>query len=436
MPRTRSPLAKIRIHVYLRRPDKEGFYTTRMVAYFHNTSFSVFPGVKVLPQQATRTGRMEELWNAGAGRVSGKHPSVDGRSATELNGTLQHWQEKIEAAFWKLAGPHGQQQVTARMMEEEIYPAEATSPAADPRKLTFRQHYELWVQENTGLYKAATLRQQNSVPDELERYKPGCVAGDLNEKFVRNYVKHLLAGQFADGTIINHFKLIRMIAARLGYTLREPWLKYSGSNAPQLDLEADELRRLILVKLPELRLQQERDRWLLQCFSGRRDGDLRQISRRQLETLQTDNGTITLLRHSQEKTLQVALAPLPPVAVAIGERYDWQLPSLSNQQRNEAIKEVAKLAGLTRQFNDMHISGGTITDNYRPVHEIIGTHTARHTCGSLILEGGGGDRSLSGFVLGHGTKTATDIYAKDKLRRVAPKILAAWKAVLGDLYEG
>lgn len=438
MPRPRTPLAKIHVHVYLRRPDADGFYATRMVAHFHNTRLHVATGVRVKPEGQVGTEKKpktEKWWDADTGRLTPKHPDVNGRSAAQLNGTLQHWQQRIEEAFWKLAGPHGYEQVSAGAMEAELFPR-AEKQAAEPGTLSFGEHHATWLKENTGILAKNTLKQQAHVPAELEKYAPGCRAGDLSESFVKGYLKHLLAQNMADSTIYNHFKFIRIVAARLGLNAKEKWLSYAAETPPQLDLEADELRRLLAVVLPEPHLREERDRWLLECFTCRRDADMRGLGPEQLTSIQLSSGeAVPALRHGMDKVAREVLVPLPPVAVAIGERYGWRLPLLSNQQRNLAIKEIAKRAGLIRAFNDMKISGGKIQNNYRPVHEVISTHTARHTGASLLLEGGDGDKSISGYMLGHGIKSNTDIYAKDKARRVAPKVLAAWRAVLGEWYD-
>lgn len=435
MPRPRNPLAKIRVHVYLRRPDAHGFYATRIDAFFHNTRFSLSPGVRVKPEGPARKGTPEKWWDPDTGRLTARHPDVNGRSASQLNATLQHWQDRIETAFWKLAGPHGYEQVTAAMMEAELFPR-VEKKELDPGTLTFGEHHAAWVKENTGIFSANTIKQQAHVPGELEKYMPGCRAGDLGEKFVRGYVQHLLAQNMSDSTIYNHFKLLRIVARRLGIDPKAKWLAYASATPPQLDLEAEELRRLLAVTLKEPGLQRERDRWLLECFTCRRDGDMKKLGPQQVTTITTLTGEVVpALRHTMEKVAREVLVPLPPVAVAIGERYGWQLPVISNQERNLAIKEIAKRAGLTRPFNDQKISGGKSQANYRPVHEVISTHTARHTGASLLLEGSDGDKSVSEYMLGHGIKSNTDIYAKDKARRVAPKVLAAWKVVLGEWYE-
>ncbi|MDF7810679.1 hypothetical protein [Hymenobacter sp. YC55] len=434
MPRSRQVVyGKIAIHVYLRRPDKENFHQVRLVAYFHGTDFSVSPGLRILPFRVTGKKR-EELFEPKTGRVLSTHPD-----ATKLNGQLQAWQQKIEDAFWKLAGPLGLTPVTREMMEQEMFPEAVVRVAVvEPKQLTFTQHYQQWVKDYTGIHKESYLRKFKHVPEQIETWRPKTVAGDLSESFCREYLKDMLSRKQADGSIAKQYKFLRIVAERIGLSSKASWLHYSDNAAPQLDLEKDELRKLILVHLEDPRLSEERDRWLLQCFTGRRDADMQELRAEQLTRISIDNETsVAGLIHGQTKTSKQVVVPIPPMAVAIGERWEWSFPYRTNQTRNDWIKRIAKEAGLNRLFNDLHISGGNMTDNYRPVHELIGTHSARHTAGSLILEGSEGDKSLSGYLLGHATtgNSNTDIYAKDKARRVAPKLLQAWQQVLGDLYE-
>jgi|GEM_PF-1397301 len=433
--RPRLPLNKITLHVKLRRLDAAGTYATRMIAYFHGTEFSVFPGVRILPTRELPGRKPEKLWDPDTMRVTANHPE-----AAVINERLAHWETRVRDAFRTLAGPGGMQEVTREMMEAHLFP-EAESEikkkpvVADPRTLNFVQHYEQWVAENQGILKPAYLHKFKSVAKLLQAFRPKARAADLDEAFTKDYLRFLLKKGSSDATISREFKWLRIVGNRTGIPADVKWLRYQENSAAQLDLHKEELQQLIRARMPTAALTEERDRWLLECFAGRRDADMESLSALQLEAVDTAEGIITCLRHAQKKTTQLTLAPLPPLALAIGERWNWQLPIRTNQYRNRVIKEVAKAAGLTRKFNIMHISGGAVTDKHRPVHEIITTHTARHTCASLLLEGSDGDKSLSSFVLGHTSKDITDRYAKDKVRRVAPKVLAAWKEVLGDCYN-
>lgn len=267
--------------------------------------------------------------------------------------------------------------VTRQMMEEHLFPkVEKKSSAAEQLQLTFPAFYELWYAEHQGILRASYTRKFRSVANLLDSFRPGTIIGQISEEFVRDYRRFLLKKGSSDATIAQEYKFLYIAAERAGIPPTMPWLRYAEQSAPQLDLYKEELQRLLRTPMPTAALALERDRWLLQCFAGQRDADMAGLSARQLEHLETAEGLIPCLRHARKKNTQLAMAPLPPVAVRIGGKWNWLLPKGYNQTRNKLIKQVAQVAGLTRVFNLMKISGSVATDNYRPVHEIISTLTS------------------------------------------------------------
>jgi len=77
MNRTGTLLDKIRTHAYLRRPNAAGTYAVRLIAYFHNTSFSVSPGVRILPERQQHGRKPERLFAPDTLRVIKVHPNAD-----------------------------------------------------------------------------------------------------------------------------------------------------------------------------------------------------------------------------------------------------------------------------------------------------------------------------------------------------------------------
>ena len=73
--------------------------------------------------------------------------------------------------------------------------------------------------------------------------------------------------------------------------------------------------------------------------------------------------------------------------------------------------------------------------SWRPIWQVVGTHTARHTAGTLLKQVSNGNKALAKLVLGHAEEDVTDRYAKDKARLLALAVLDAWRAVLGDWYD-
>ena len=74
--------------------------------------------------------------------------------------------------------------------------------------------------------------------------------------------------------------------------------------------------------------------------------------------------------------------------------------------------------------------------HWRPIWQVIGTHTARHMAGTLLKQVSNGNKALARLVLGHAEEDVTDRYAKDKARLLAPAVLEAWQAVLGEWFDG
>ena len=271
----------------------------------------------------------------------------------------------------------------------------------------------------------------------METWRPDLRPEQVTQKVAKEYLQHLLDLQKSDATIKVHFAGIRKCLEQLELKADMLWLQYSAKNAPQLDLEIEEVRKLVRWQPTSENLAEERDRWLFQLFSGRRYEDLEKFDKRERITLSLPDGSkVPALLHAQGKTGNDAAVPLPPIAVNIGERWGWHFPARTWQQRCDWIKDIAREAGLTREWDDRLITGGKVVHNWRPIYEVISTHTARHTAGTLLKQVSNGNKALAKLVLGHAEEDVTDRYAKDKAQQLAPAILDAWRVVLGEWVDG
>ena len=64
------------------------------------------------------------------------------------------------------------------------------------------------------------------------------------------------------------------------------------------------------------------------------------------------------------------------------------LPVLSNQKMNDYLKEVGKLAGLTRLITKVRFSGSRRIENVFPLHDLLSTHMGRKTFITLMFRKG------------------------------------------------
>jgi len=426
---------KISVRFYLRLAarNQDGFCPVRLTARWHGEEMQVDTGESILPERPGKSGAVEVLWDGGrVMRAYERH--------VHINARLGALEQEVTDTFGRLfdAAPFGK--VSRAALVAELLPAKAASElvavAAPVVSRTFREVLEEWKGENRNLAKDS-LRKYDQLATMMESWRPELRPEQVTQKAAKEYQQHLLDLQKSDATIKVHFTGLRKCLEQLGQPAEMPWLQYSAKNAPQLDLEIEEVRRLVRWQPTSEHLAEERDRWLFQLFSGRRYEDLEKFDKRERITLSLPDGSkVPALLHAQGKTGNDAAVPLPPIAVKIGERWGWQFPARTWQQRCDWIKDIAREAGLTREWDDRLITGGKVVHHWRPICEVISTHTARHTAGTLLKQVSNGNKALAKLVLGHAEEDVTDRYAKDKARLLAPAVLEAWRQVLGELYDG
>ncbi|OGX86386.1 site-specific integrase [Hymenobacter glacialis] len=440
----------ISVQFYLRLAarNKRGYCPVRMTLRWHGQELQLDAGVLVLPERPGPNGQgVEALWDIKAQRaLDGRRLTVKEMAtvpthpdtATNINAHLMSRRKTVEDTFCRLFDNGEPGRIPKAVLAAELVPGkEKAAPKVAPAvSRTFRQVLEEWKAENRNLAKDS-LRKYDQLATMMEVWRPELRPDQVTQKVAKEYQQHLLDLQKSDATVKVHFGGIRKCLEQLGLPADMAWLQYSAKNAPQLDLEIEEVRKLIRWRPTSEQLAEERDRWLFQLFSGRRYEDLEKFDKRERITLTLEDGSqVPALLHAQGKTGNDAAVPLPPIALKIGERWGWQFPARNWQQRGDWIKEIAQGAGLTREWDDRLITGGKVMHNWRPIWQVISTHTARHTAGTLLKQVSNGNKALAKLVLGHADEDVTDRYAKDKARLLAPAVLDAWRAVLGEWYDG
>ena len=86
---------------------------------------------------------------------------------------------------------------------------------------------------------------------------------------------------------------------------------------------------------------------LLLCNLGIRGSDLPQINKGNIAKIKGTN-TISI---KMRKTNKQVTIPINPIAMQIIEKYNYELPNVSEQILNKEIKNICKIAGLDREFN-------------------------------------------------------------------------------------
>lgn len=148
---------------------------------------------------------------------------------------------------------------------------------------------------------------------------------------------------------------------------------YSGKTE-NIYLKEEELKELYNYDFSNTpRLEKARDYFIFGCYTGLRFSDIATITKDMIN----DNEQIII---DQGKTEATVTIPLLSYSKEILLKYDYQLPTISNQKFNKYIKELCKKAGFDEPIK---LNGEEL-----PKYSKIASHTMRRSFASNMFRRG------------------------------------------------
>jgi len=198
---------------------------------------------------------------------------------------------------------------------------------------------------------------------------------------------------------ITNFKKIIRIAHANDWIDKDPFLHWKAKLkiVEREFLTEEEIQKIINLDLKMERLDQVRDIFIFCCFTGLAYADVKKLNRGDI-SVGTDGEEWVKTKRSKTDTR--SNIPILPIAKVIIEKYkdnelliekDLVLPVLSNQKMNAYIKEIATLAGITKNLT---------------------FHLARHTFATTVTLTNGVPIESVSKMLGHTNLKTTQHYAK------------------------
>jgi integrase len=393
-------------------------------------------------QQAVGESLKESEWNPKTERVTARHEWHE-----SINKRLDRLRHKVQADFREMldAGelPTGSDlRLILRPLREQ------KMQQGGPPEV--RQVYEEWKaaylkRKNRGVdiseldekqlmgYNYARIFAQ--VVTALEDFKPGITVRDLTAPNWELYLDHLYNEmEVEDSTVATHIKGWKAFREHAGLSTSEPWLKNTYHRSKLLpDLTWQELLQLISHNYQDAKLQEAAHAFAINCQLALRWGDLSTLTPAHLHTVNSDQyGQVLCVRKRMGKTGGVAFVPLPPLARELFDKYSGiPLPQGAKngkphlQEYNKLVKKAAKEAKLNRLVTVETFKAGRHTETQRPLHEVLSSHTARHTAASRIREAS--DYETAQILLGHAMPGNTGGYAHLNPVATAERLLRAWE---------
>jgi site-specific recombinase XerD len=174
------------------------------------------------------------------------------------------------------------------------------------------------------------------------------------------------------------------------------------------------LNKIEIAKIEELdlsnneRLDKVRDLFLIGLNTGFRVSDWLQVT---LENIQITGKENAYIEITQTKTKTIATTPLRPIVKTIIEKYNNQLPIISEQKINQYLKELCQMAGINQKVKTTStIEGGQQIEFFEKWEQIT-THTARRSFATNMFRDGF-NPTLIMKATGHGTEKNFRRYLK------------------------
>ena len=309
----------------------------------------------------------------------------------------------------------------------------------DPQKLDVFYQIEKYIRDKTDLVQGTTLTTIRTMKKHLlcfQEYKKMSITFDsFDTYFYENFVRYLTyevpvlrRNKLIKGLKINTIgKTVKNLKSFLKDRMARKIIPYTDISClkgmeEQVDgvyLSWDELSKVYHLDLSANPcLIKYRDLFVLGCLTGFRFSDF--------STIQFDELRDGMLHVMQKKTLSTVIVPLREDARRIlVDKYNMQIPRVSNANFNYYIKDVIRLAGITELVKISHKKGNQLTEEVRPKYAWICSHTARRSfCTNEYLAGTPSDLIMA--ISGHKTEKAFRTYIKADKMKKASMIKELW----------
>lgn len=249
----------------------------------------------------------------------------------------------------------------------------------------------------------SVLSQNKALINMIDSFGMLKTFSDFTYANILEFDDHLRANGLAQPTAYKRHSLLHGYikeAINRGYCSYDPYITFKpkkGKSADPTYLDEEELEILKNYDLSKETesdsLTRVKDLFVFQCFTGLAYVDL--MSFKQEDISELDGYKV--IRSNRRKTEQAFITVLLPDAINILEKYDYQLPKISNQKYNAYLK----LVGL-------YVKDG---NNKRAITKKLTTHVARHTYGTYLVNKGVPYETVA-RTMGHSNTKMTKHYAK------------------------
>lgn len=205
------------------------------------------------------------------------------------------------------------------------------------------------------------------------------------EKQVVHYKKNYIAKLLAR---LKHFTDAASQKGLIAYFKPNQTSKIDTEDIDSVYTDFEMLERWIKLKLPNKEEQIVRDKYFFNCFLGMRFSDLNNLEKHFFTERKIKGETFIVYSGRSKKTDRRQEFIVHKNAVSILQKYDFEMPKVSEQNYNELLKQIAYKAGFTKLVRIRETRGNEQIFSDVPEWQLISSHTGRRSfCTNFYNEG-------------------------------------------------
>ena len=346
--------------------------------------------------------------------------------------------------------------------EEAAAAAEAARLEAEANRVTLRKFIEQFrkdikagkrLTDKGTVYAPGTINAINQACARLMKFEKKMKReydfDDIDMNFYRDYTAYLNEQGYAintTGKCIKQLKAIMALAQSEGLHSNSKYQdkRFKGTRVEvdSIYLTKEDLKKMMAVDLSKRTygFDLARDIFMVGVWTAQRVSDYNNIRPEDIEVYtkrsivdvpdpekpgktieKIEKKEIRVINIRQKKTGTKVSIPCSSELLRILQKYNFDIPKLSDQNINDNIKEIAKLAGLTEIIKIESTKGGKKTIEEHQKWELVHSHTARRT-GATLMYLAGMDIYDIMKITGHSTPIMLKKYIKADELEVVDKI--------------
>lgn len=274
--------------------------------------------------------------------------------------------------------------------------------------VSLRDFAESFMQRYANKYAYNTIRKFRQFITAAESYRPGTTMDEINNDWLNGFCSFLLdSGKENSSIKFTHIKCLKNLyreASATGIRCGQDISQFTWKAVPKQPFAAtwEEVCGIEALEL-ETKLQNEvRDLFIISCYTGLRDSDIRNnINQKSIITQQGQR----MIRIVMQKTGFDYHIPISDKVYSILKKYRFEIPIHPQQVFNREIKKIAGPVA-TEPYTTYHHYGARTEKRTVRRAKMFSSHTGRRTFGRRWIDRGGSLLVLS-KIFGHSNTETT-----------------------------